>query len=194
MVNLDEIAASCPERLEALIFGVADYAASIQSHTASIGGSDAGYAVLTDPNGDAEVDRELHWGDQWHYPLARIAVTCRAHGLRPIDGPFGDFGDADGYTVAARRASILGFEGKWCIHPSQIELANEVFSPNQRLVSRTRRIMAAMEEAAAGGQGRGLPRRPADRRGLAADGRAPARQDRADRGAGERLSAAGRRG
>ena len=153
MVNLDEIAASCPERLEALIFGVADYAASIQSHTASIGGSDAGYAVLTDPNGDAEVDRELHWGDQWHYPLARIAVTCRAHGLRPIDGPFGDFGDADGYTVAARRASILGFEGKWCIHPSQIELANEVFSPNQRLVSRTRRIMAAMEEAAHAGKG-----------------------------------------
>ena len=153
MVNLDEIAASCPERLEALIFGVADYAASIQSHTASIGGSDAGYAVLTDPNGDAEVDRELHWGDQWHYPLARIAVTCRAHGLRPIDGPFGDFGDADGYTVAARRASILGFEGKWCIHPSQIELANEVFSPNQRLVSRTRRIMAAMEEAARAGKG-----------------------------------------
>jgi malyl-CoA/(S)-citramalyl-CoA lyase len=153
MVNLDEIAACCPERLEALIFGVADYAASIQSHTASIGGSDAGYAVLTDPNGDAEVDRELHWGDQWHYPLARIAVTCRAHGLRPIDGPFGDFGDADGYTVAARRASILGFEGKWCIHPSQIELANEVFSPNQRLVSRTRRIMAAMEEAALAGKG-----------------------------------------
>jgi malyl-CoA/(S)-citramalyl-CoA lyase len=153
MVNLDEIAASCPERLEALIFGVADYAASIQSHTASIGGSDAGYAVLTDPNGDAEVDRELHWGDQWHYPLARIAVTCRAHGLRPIDGPFGDFGDANGYTVAARRASILGFEGKWCIHPSQVELANEVFSPNQRLVSRTRRIMAAMDEAAEAGKG-----------------------------------------
>jgi malyl-CoA/(S)-citramalyl-CoA lyase len=153
MVNLDEIAASCPERLEALIFGVADYAASIQSHTASIGGSDAGYAVLTDPNGDSEVDRDLHWGDQWHYPLARIAVTCRAHGLRPIDGPFGDFGDAAGYTVAARRASILGFEGKWCIHPSQIELANEVFSPNQRLVSRTRRIMAAMEEAADAGKG-----------------------------------------
>jgi malyl-CoA/(S)-citramalyl-CoA lyase len=153
MVNLDEIAASCPERLEALIFGVADYAASIQSHTASIGGSDAGYAVLTDPNGDSEVDRELHWGDQWHYPLARIAVTCRAHGLRPIDGPFGDFGDANGYTVAARRASILGFEGKWCIHPSQVELANEVFSPNQRLVSRTRRIMAAMDEAAEAGKG-----------------------------------------
>jgi malyl-CoA/(S)-citramalyl-CoA lyase len=153
MVNLDEIAASSPDRLEALIFGVADYAASIESHTASIGGSDAGYAVLTDPNGDGGVNRELHWGDQWHYPLARIAVTCRAHGLRPIDGPFGDFSDEEGYLVAARRASILGFEGKWCIHPSQVELANEVFSPSDRLVSRTRRIMAAMEEAARAGRG-----------------------------------------
>ena len=153
MVNLDEIAASCPERLEALIFGVADYAASIQSQTASIGGSDAGYAVITDPGEDTELSRELHWGDQWHYPLARIAVTCRAHGLRPIDGPFGDFGDAAGYAVAARRAAILGFEGKWCIHPSQIELANEVFSPDPSLVSRTRRIMAAMEEAAREGKG-----------------------------------------
>jgi malyl-CoA/(S)-citramalyl-CoA lyase len=153
MVNLDEIAASSPERMEALIFGVADYAASIESHTASIGGSDAGYAMLTDPNEDGEVSRELHWGDQWHYPLARIAVTCRAHGLRPIDGPFGDFGDAEGYLVAARRASILGFEGKWCIHPSQVELANEVFSPSDRLVSRTRRIMAAMEEAGRAGSG-----------------------------------------
>jgi len=153
MVNVDEIAASCPERLEALIFGVADYAASLQSQTASIGGSDANYAVITDPNGGGADDRELHWGDQWHYPLARIAVTCRAHGLRPIDGPFGDFSDRDGYLVAARRASILGFEGKWCIHPSQVELANEVFSPDDRLVSRTRRIMAAMKEAADGGKG-----------------------------------------
>jgi malyl-CoA/(S)-citramalyl-CoA lyase len=153
MVNLDEIAAACPDRMEALIFGVADYAASIQSQTASIGGSDANYAVLTDPNGDGADGRELHWGDQWHYPLARIAVTCRANGLRPIDGPFGDFSDSEGYLVAARRASILGFEGKWCIHPSQIELANEVFSPDDRLISRTRRIMAAMEDAADAGKG-----------------------------------------
>jgi len=150
MLKVEEIAAGCPERMEALIFGVADYAASLQSHTASIGGSEAGYAVLTDPNGEP---RELHWGDQWHYPLSRIAVTARAHGLRPIDGPFGDFSDPEGYLVAARRASILGFEGKWCIHPSQIELANEVFSPGDQLVSRTRRIIAAMEEAAAAGNG-----------------------------------------
>jgi malyl-CoA/(S)-citramalyl-CoA lyase len=153
MVNLDEIAASCPERMEALIFGVADYAASIQSQTASIGGSDANYAVITDDDGGTGAARELHWGDQWHYALSRIAVTCRANGLRPIDGPFGDFSDSEGYLVAARRASILGFEGKWCIHPSQIELANDVFSPDDRLVSRTRRIIAAMQDAAQAGNG-----------------------------------------
>ena len=153
MVKVDEIAAACPERMEALIFGVADYAASIQSHTASIGGSDPHYAVLSDPNGDGGAERELHWGDQWHFALARIAVSCRAHGLRPIDGPFGDFGDPDGYVAAARRASVLGFEGKWCIHPSQIELANSVFSPDDQLISRTRRIMAAMEEASKSGRG-----------------------------------------
>jgi malyl-CoA/(S)-citramalyl-CoA lyase len=150
MLNVEEIAAACPDRMEALIFGVADYAASMQSHTTSIGGSEAGYAVLTDAEDGA---RDLHWGDQWHYALSRIAVACRAYGLRPIDGPFGDFSDPDGYLVAARRASILGFEGKWCIHPSQVELANEVFSPDEHLVSRTRRIMAAMEEAAESGRG-----------------------------------------
>jgi malyl-CoA/(S)-citramalyl-CoA lyase len=154
MFNIDEIAAASPERMEALIFGVADYAASIQSQAASIGGSDPNYTVITDADEeDAGAARELHWGDQWHYPLSRIAVACRANGLRPIDGPFGDFNDAEGYLVAARRAAVLGFEGKWCIHPSQIELANDVFSPDDRLVDRTRRIVAAMEEAAQSGQG-----------------------------------------
>jgi malyl-CoA/(S)-citramalyl-CoA lyase len=151
MVNVDEIATACPERMEAMVFGVADYAASIQSHTASIGGADQNYSVLTD-DGDAAT-RERHWGDQWHYPLARIAVTCRAHGLRPIDGPFGDFTDPQGYVSAARRAAVLGYEGKWAIHPSQIELANDVFTPDARLIDRTHRIIAAMKEAAAEGRG-----------------------------------------
>ena len=152
MVNVDEIATACPERMEAMIFGVADYAASIQSHTASIGGVDPNYAVLTDSDGHAD-QRERHWGDQWHYPLARIAVTCRAHGLRPIDGPFGDFTDPEGFIAAARRSAVLGYEGKWAIHPAQVELANEVFTPAPRLVERTRRIVEAMSEAAAEGRG-----------------------------------------
>ena len=151
MVNVDEIATACPERMEAMIFGVADYAASIQSHTASIGGVDPNYSVLTDA--DDGVERDRHWGDQWHYPLARIAVTCRAYGLRPIDGPFGDFTDSEGYLAAARRSAVLGYEGKWAIHPSQIELANEVFTPAPRLVERTRRIIDAMRDAAAEGKG-----------------------------------------
>jgi malyl-CoA/(S)-citramalyl-CoA lyase len=148
MVNVDEIAQACPERMEAMIFGVADYAASIQSYTASIGGVDENYSVLTDGE-----ERERHWGDQWHYPLARIAVTCRAHGLRPIDGPYGDFTDPEGYLAAARRSAVLGYEGKWAIHPSQIELANEVFTPAPRLVERTKRIVEAMRSAAADGKG-----------------------------------------
>jgi malyl-CoA/(S)-citramalyl-CoA lyase len=151
MVNIDQIATACPGRMEAMVFGVADYAASLQSHTTSIGGSSPLYSVLTDPNGTPE--RERHWGDQWHYALARIAVTCRAHGLRPIDGPFGDFGDPEGYLTAARRAAVLGYEGKWAIHPSQIALANDVFTPDSHIVDKTHRIIAAMKEAAANGSG-----------------------------------------
>jgi malyl-CoA/(S)-citramalyl-CoA lyase len=151
MVNCDEIARACPERMEAMVFGVADYAASLQSHTTSIGGANPDYAVLTDADGAAQ--RELHWGDQWHYALSQIAVTCRAHGLRPIDGPFGDFTDPDGYLASARRAAVLGYEGKWAIHPSQIELANGVFTPDEHIVSKTHRIVAAMKDAAAQGKG-----------------------------------------
>jgi malyl-CoA/(S)-citramalyl-CoA lyase len=146
MHNIDEIAAACPERMEAMVFGVADYAASLQSHTTSIGGSTSAYSVRTEEGAE-------HWGDQWHYPLARIAVACRAHGLRPIDGPYGDFGDPEGYRTAARRAAVLGYEGKWAIHPSQVALANEVFTPDAAAAEKTRRIVAAMAEAAREGRG-----------------------------------------
>lgn len=152
MVHCEEIARSCPDRMEAMVFGVADYAASLQSHTTSIGGTNPDYAMLTDSDPD-DPTRSHHLGDQWHYALSRIAVACRAHGLRPIDGPFGDFNDPDGYLASARRAAVLGYEGKWVIHPSQIELANEVFTPSQRIVEKTHRIIAAMEEAAANGKG-----------------------------------------
>jgi malyl-CoA/(S)-citramalyl-CoA lyase len=155
MVKVEEIAAACPERMEAMVFGVADYAASLQSHTTSIGGTNPDYAMLADRE---EVlflgqERERHLGDQWHYALSRIAVVCRAYGLRPIDGPFGDFTDREGYIASAQRAAVLGYEGKWAIHPSQIELANDVFTPSRHVAERTRRIIAAMEEAAMQGKG-----------------------------------------
>ena len=86
----------------------------------------------------------------WHYAIARMVVAARANGLRPIDGPFGDFSDADGYRAAARRAAVLGCEGKWAIHPSQVALANEVFTPaRQARSTRRRRILEAMEQARA---------------------------------------------
>ncbi|MEX0754591.1 MAG: CoA ester lyase [Actinomycetota bacterium] len=151
MANVEAIAQARPDRLEAMVFGVADYAASVQARTTKIGGANPDYSVLTDPD---EADaRERHWGDQWHYAISRMTAACRAYGLRAIDGPFGDFEDPDGYRSAARRAAALGCEGKWAIHPKQVELANEVFSPSEDEVDRARRILDAMEEAAKQGKG-----------------------------------------
>lgn len=150
MQNVHEIAAAS-RRNESLHFGVADYAASTRARTTIIGGVNPDYSVLTDP--DAQGGREVHWGDMWHYALARMVVAARANGLRPIDGPFGDFQDADGYRAAAGRAAVLGCEGKWAIHPSQIALANEVMSPSDAEVEKAQRILAAMAEAEAAGKG-----------------------------------------
>ena len=150
MQNVHEIA-SASKRNESLHFGVADYAASTRARTTIIGGVNADYAVLTDPAGDGS--RDVHWGDMWHYALARMVVAARANGLRPIDGPFGDFQDAEGYRAAAKRAAVLGCEGKWAIHPSQIALANEVMGPSEAEVTKARRILEAMAEAEAAGKG-----------------------------------------
>jgi citrate lyase subunit beta/citryl-CoA lyase len=135
MANVDAIATSSP-RMEAMHFGVADYAASCRARTTNIGGVNPDYP-----------------GDQWHHGLSRMLVACRAYGLRAIDGPFGDFNDADGYLEAARRGAAMGYEGKWAIHPSQIDLANDVFSPPAAEVDRANRILVALDEAAAQGRG-----------------------------------------
>jgi citrate lyase subunit beta/citryl-CoA lyase len=117
-------------------FGVADYAASVRARTTSIGGLTPDYP-----------------GDQWHYGISRMVVACRAAGLRAIDGPFGDFTDADGYAAAARRAAALGCEGKWAIHPAQVDAANAIFTPSDGEVGRARRILDAIVEAEAHGRG-----------------------------------------
>lgn len=150
MQNIHEIAAASP-RMESLHFGVADYAASTRARTTSIGGPNPLYGVLTDKDGDK--DREFFWGDMWHYAIARMVVAARANGLRPIDGPFGDFSDAEGYKAQANRAAILGCEGKWAIHPSQIPLANDVYTPPETEVKKARRILEAMKQAQAEGKG-----------------------------------------
>lgn len=150
MANVNEIAAASP-RNESLHFGVADYAAYTKARTTVIGGPHPDYGVLTDKDGDKP--REYHWGDMWHYAIARMVVAARANGLRPIDGPFGDFSDPDGYTAQANRAGVLGCEGKWAIHPSQVELANTNFSPTDAEVTKAKRILEAMEQAQKEGKG-----------------------------------------
>ena len=147
--NVAAIAAAS-RRTESLHFGVADFAASTRARTTNIGGANPDYAVLTDKDGDR---RETHWGDQWHFAIARMVVAARANGLRPVDGPFGDFGDPDGYRAAGKRARAIGCEGKWAIHPSQVALANEVFSPSEKEVTKARRILEAMTQAQAAGKG-----------------------------------------
>ena len=92
-------------------------------------------------------------GDQWHHGLSQLVMTCRAYGLRAIDGPFGDFNDPDAYIEAAKRGAAIGIEGKWAIHPSQIELANKVFSPPSSEVARAKRILEELEKAAKAGKG-----------------------------------------
>jgi malyl-CoA/(S)-citramalyl-CoA lyase len=151
MQNVHAIAAAS-KRNESLHFGVADYAASTRARTTNIGGANPDYAVLTDKV-DGSDKREVHWGDMWHYAIARMVVAARANGLRPVDGPFGDFSDPEGYRAAGNRAGVLGCEGKWAIHPSQVALANELFSPSAKEVDKARRILAAMAEAQKAGKG-----------------------------------------
>jgi len=150
MSNVDAIAAAS-KRNESLHFGVADYAASTRARTTNIGGPNPLYSVLTDK--DESGARAAHWGDMWHYAIARMVVAARAYGLRPIDGPFGDFSDPDGYKAQAYRAAVLGCEGKWAIHPGQVALANEVFSPSEAEVTKAKRILEAMEQAKREGKG-----------------------------------------
>tara|TARA_B100001057_G_scaffold307342_1_gene307444 strand:- start:185 stop:1123 length:939 start_codon:yes stop_codon:yes gene_type:complete len=135
MSNIKKIAKSS-ERLEALHFGVADYAASLRARTVVIGGLNPDYP-----------------GDQWHHGLSQLVMTCRAYGLRAIDGPFGDFNDPDAYIEAAKRGAAIGIEGKWAIHPSQIELANKVFSPPSSEVIKAKRILEELDKAAKAGKG-----------------------------------------
>ena len=151
MANVEAIAQASP-RLEAMSFGVADYAASTRARTTVIGGVHPDSGVLADAGTDG-AQRGYFWTDPWHAAQTRMLVACRAYGLRPIDGPFGDFGDPDGFRSAARRVAVLGYEGKWAIHPSQIALANEVFTPTPAEIDKARRILAAMEAAAREGRG-----------------------------------------
>ncbi|MEM5541611.1 L-malyl-CoA/beta-methylmalyl-CoA lyase [Sulfitobacter sp. AS92] len=144
IAHVEEIAASSP-RLQAMSLGAADFAASMGMQTTGIGGTQENYYMQ---RGD-----QKHWSDPWHWAQAAIVAACRTHGVLPVDGPFGDFSDDEGFRAQARRSATLGMVGKWAIHPKQIALSNEVFTPSEEAVAEAREILAAMEEAKAKGEG-----------------------------------------
>lgn len=148
LAHVEEIAAASP-RMQAMSIGPADYAAFMGMQTTAIGGTQVNYAMVGEP-GD---DRARHFADPWHYPTVAIVAACRTHGLLPVDGPFGDFSDPDGFKQQAMNSATLGMVGKWAIHPSQVALANEVFTPSEAAVTKAKRIIVAMEEATKSGAG-----------------------------------------
>jgi citrate lyase subunit beta/citryl-CoA lyase len=134
MMNVEEIAA-CSDRLECLIFGMGDYSASQQMQLGHVGET-GGYPP-----------------DVWHYPRYKMTIACRANGIDPVDGPYANFRNPEGYTKEAERAFILGMVGKWAIHPSQVDIAQKVFSPDQDAIASARKQKTAYEEAIAEGLG-----------------------------------------
>ena len=144
IAHVEEIAASSP-RLQAMSLGAADFAASMGMATTGIGGTQENYYMLH--------EGAKYWSDPWHWAQTAIVAACRTHGVLPVDGPFGDFSDDEGFRAQARRSATLGMVGKWAIHPKQVALANEVFSPSEKAVTEAREILAAMEEAKRTGAG-----------------------------------------
>lgn len=144
IAHVEAIAAASP-RLVAMSLGAADFAASMGMATTGIGGTQEDYYMLR--------EGARYWADPWHWAQAAIVAACRTHGLLPVDGPFGDFGDDEGFRAQARRSAVLGMVGKWAIHPKQVRLANEVFTPPEEAVREAREILQAMEDAKRGGAG-----------------------------------------
>ena len=144
IMHVEDIARASP-RMTAISIGAADFAAFMGMQTTGIGGTQENYYMIH--------EGQKYWPDPWHWATAKIVAACRTHGLLPVDGPFGDFSDPDGFRAQALRVATLGMVGKWAIHPSQVEMANEIFTPSDAAVQEAREILAAMEQAKAEGKG-----------------------------------------
>lgn len=138
VLNISDVATASP-RLEGLIFGSGDFAASMQMPQETIGGFDSHDA--------------LYPGHRWHHAMSAIVTAARAHGLRAIDGPFAEIRDSEGLEQAARIGRSMGFEGKWCIHPSQPAVVDAVFSPSEEDVAWAQAVTSAYDDALAEGRG-----------------------------------------
>ena len=144
IANVNDIA-SASGRIVSMALGAADFAASMGMVTTGIGGTQEGYYM--------NHGGQKYWSNPWHWAQASLVAACRSNGILPVDGPYGDFNDRDGFFAEARRASTLGMIGKWAIHPKQIALANEVFTPSPDAIEEAREIIKAMNTAAENGEG-----------------------------------------
>lgn len=135
MMNVEDIAA-CSDRLECLIFGMGDYSASQAMNLRSVGGEGGNYPP-----------------DIWHYPRYKMTIACRANGIDPVDGPYANFKNPDAFRTECERSNVLGMVGKWAIHPSQVEVAQEAFTPPQKAIDSARKMKVAYEEALTQGLG-----------------------------------------
>ena len=150
LTHIEDIA-SASKRLVALSFGAADFAASMGMQTTGIGGTQENYFMLPDKNVDDK--RQPNFSDPWHMVSVSIVAACRTHGVLPVDGPFGDFSDDEGFIAQAKRSATLGMVGKWAIHPKQVQLANNIFSPSEKQVKEAEEILKVMAEAEKASQG-----------------------------------------
>lgn len=143
--NVEEIAAASP-RMHGMSLGPADLAASRGMKTTRVGGGHPFYGVMSDPNDDSEAAREFHQQDLWHFTVAKMVDACASAGIKAFYGPFGDFSDPDGCRAQFRNSFLLGCAGAWSLHPSQIGLAKEVFSPDAGEVKFALRILEGMPD------------------------------------------------
>ena len=147
MNNIDQIAAASP-RNDSLHMGTNDYVASVGARAMFVGGPNPDYSMLLDPDENGERDR--HFGDMWNYHFSKLVAAARAHGLNPVDAPFGKPDDLDGFRAASRRVAALGCVGKWGVREAQIEIANQVFAPSPEEIANARRILAAAAQSETG--------------------------------------------
>jgi malyl-CoA/(S)-citramalyl-CoA lyase len=132
--------ARASDRLKTLVFGIVDYSASINARLVSI-------------SGHGENEEEVYPGHRWNFEMSRIVMAAKAHGLLAIDAPYGNFKDPEGLRRSAALACALGYDGKWAIHPDQIDIINQVFSPSREDIARAQKVLAAHKNAEEKGQG-----------------------------------------
>ena len=143
--NVEAIAAASP-RMHGMSLGPADLAASRGMKTTRVGGGHPDYGVLADASADKSAPRVFYQQDLWHYTVGKMVDACLAYGLKPFYGPFGDFSDSAACEAQFRNAFLQGCLGAWSLHPSQIDIAKRVFSPDVKEVAFAKRILEAMPD------------------------------------------------